>query len=88
MHQVPEIEPHRDENLIPEISTGIPTDTMQVQTWRKLRLVKENEKFFGYVLGSFEFLTHYNSNSASGQLCSRDITWKFEFLELSTIKNI
>ena len=32
MHQVPEIEPHRDENLIPEISTGIPTDTMQVQT--------------------------------------------------------
>ena len=32
MHEVPEIEPHRDECLIPEISKGIPTDTMQVQT--------------------------------------------------------
>jgi len=53
MHQVPEMEPHRDENLIPEMSTGIPTDTMQVQTWRKLRLVKENEKFFWLRLGFF-----------------------------------
>jgi len=51
MHKVPEIEPHRDECLIPEISTGKPTDTMQVQTWRKLRILKENEKFLWLALG-------------------------------------